>query len=633
MPNRTSLPNNTILQFGERRFRIQYEIGRGGNSVVYLAASGSSSETYIVKEYYPHNISGLYRENGTLKIDRLSKEEKTAFDNGLERFRQCAEQKAKLSLYSSNIKNLLPEYCECFPNGDTAYILTSDTIGSCYSEYRESNMTELLRCFLKLCRAINEFHKHNLLFLDIKPENVLLINDVTSEDGHSIKLFDFESVCSPDTLRKAPVPYDEKYSSPEQKELACGANCPVDRRSDIYSLGAVLYNRITGSFPGGSAKRGCFSISLRDIQSGLFIDLSVCKKLENVFCKTLNPSPIARYDNVESLIGDLTDILRSLDKQGMVHSSGLTSCGTHFIAQARQSDNIALLNLIKNNGVVLVYGMAGLGKTEFIRSFISSKNSEIDFGTKIYIASTGTSILNAVINDSNVVIEGFDRNLLQKSTDSVALSDEDYFKIKLSYIQRECDTLCKQGKRMIIVFDNAELFSSSKTGNENLHCLEMLRKAGCWCIIVSDSTDVAVNHIVSYRIAELEIEYLREIFTLYCEVPDDEYYLLDELIRRYKSHTLAVELLARGITNSYLTLPNVMDSIADKDSGIAVIGPFSSVEVGGRFEMGSISEILSKVFISAFSDSDNIFLLQLLSLSSDNGFSFKDFRTLADDRF
>lgn len=626
MNDRIPLKDKTVLTLKERSFRILCSLGCGGSSLVYLAESLPSMEKYVIKEYYPHDVKGLSRKESMMITNELSEKELAVFNAGMKRFGDCTRKKAEISDISPEIRNLLPESCELYRTNGTAYLLMSDSIGYCYSQYREESVGEVIRLFIKLCRAIKEFHRNGLLFIDIKPENVLLTRDATTDDGFGIKLFDFDTVCFTSDLKKQSLALDEKYASPELISLANGGSDPVDCRSDIYSLGVVLYKRLTDKFPGAAEKRGCFSVSPSNIIPGLDADMAVCKLLEKVFEHAMNPSPIPRYNDIDALISNLRAILESISQKGMVLSSSAVSCSTNYIRDARADSEYTLIDLLKTNGKALVYGMTGLGKTEFVRNFISSKlnDPEAVFGTRIYIVSTGNSIRNAVINDSNVEIEGFSRNILKRNTDSVMLSDEEYFRQKLSYIRRDCEKLSRQGKKMVIAFDNADLFSDPEIANENIRDLNELNRAGCWCIVITDSTNISTDHIPQCQIKELSLEYLRKIFTNICDIPEVEYPLLDRIIKRYNYHTLALVLFARGINNSYITLEDINDSIEDGNSGIAPIVPFNLVEVGDNFVNGSFSEIIRRVFSAAFSDDDSILIMQMLSMSSEKGFMYKD---------
>jgi len=120
-----------------------------------------------------------------------------------------------------------------------------------YCDEAELTPTERLELFILVCQAIQHAHQKGIIHRDIKPSNVL----VTLYDGKPVpKVIDFGIAKATDQRLTERTMFTEfgsivgtlEYMSPEQAEMSA---IGVDTRSDIYSLGVMLYELMTGSTP------------------------------------------------------------------------------------------------------------------------------------------------------------------------------------------------------------------------------------------------------------------------------------------------------------------------------------------------------------------------------------------------
>ena len=120
-----------------------------------------------------------------------------------------------------------------------------------YSDTKGLDVKQRVRLFVDVCRAVHHAHTKGILHRDLKPSNIL----VTEVDGKPVpKVIDFGiAKATQERLTDATIVTHERqflgtpqYMSPEQ---ATSGGADVDTRSDIYSLGAVLYELLTGTSP------------------------------------------------------------------------------------------------------------------------------------------------------------------------------------------------------------------------------------------------------------------------------------------------------------------------------------------------------------------------------------------------
>ena len=196
------------------------------------------------------------------------------------------------------------------------------------SKYSKRNMadsslpvlTDLLETFVKICDAISYAHSKNVLHLDLKPENIQIgkFGEVIVCDwglGKIIGDNDIEQdklLFNPDLLNNVTlagkIAGTPGYMAPEQ----INAKSTINKQTDIYSLGAMLYTILTGT----SAFTGDIEKVLKQTTCGDFISpterfskSNIPAGLNAVVVKAMALEPSNRYESVESLRNDVYNFL------------------------------------------------------------------------------------------------------------------------------------------------------------------------------------------------------------------------------------------------------------------------------------------------------------------------------------
>ena len=148
------------------------------------------------------------------------------------------------------------------------------------------NYLEVVPIAISVCQALAHCHNHDVIHKDIKPQNILLTND-----GQP-KLADFGLARPAETTTmRTSIGGTLTYMSPEQIDVRS-----VDGRSDIYSLGVVLYHMLTGNAPfTGDSDRQVLNAHVNDPVPPMDSSLGVPVRLEEIVRKALAKRPDDRF--------------------------------------------------------------------------------------------------------------------------------------------------------------------------------------------------------------------------------------------------------------------------------------------------------------------------------------------------
>jgi TolB-like protein/predicted Ser/Thr protein kinase/Flp pilus assembly protein TadD len=273
---KTARPAKTFADFSD--YELLEVIGRGGQGVVYRARQKSLNRTVALK------VIGLGH---------------WATDAHLKRFRREAEAAASIDHFG-----IVPIY-EVGERDGSCYFSMKLVEGGQLDEVVKREPMPIRRAvelIAKVARTVHYAHEHRILHRDIKPGNVLL--DAKGEphltDFGLARLVETESTVTR-TLEVLGTP---SYMAPEQ---AVGNNASISSVSDVYGLGAVLYQLLTSHppFAGGTTYETIRLLLDTEPRSPRLWNPKVDRDISTICLKCLEKDPKRRYSSALALAEDL----------------------------------------------------------------------------------------------------------------------------------------------------------------------------------------------------------------------------------------------------------------------------------------------------------------------------------------
>ncbi len=276
------------------RYEIIEALADGGMGSVYKAKHKFMNRTVAVKTLQPFMMA-----SGT----------------ALKRFQQEAQ-----AVSSMSHPNILTVYDFFISDEGQPYLVMDYLEGTNLESIRKSgepvDLVRALRIFVMTCSGLAHAHERNIIHRDIKPSNIML---TTGEDGQEIvKVIDFgiAKVMADDPeealnlTATGDVFGSPLYMSPEQ----CRAK-PLDARSDIYSLGCVIYATISGESPfKGMDPMECMFKQVHDNPQllGVACNCTLPPGLEEAVAKAIEKDPEKRFQTMREMGEALANVLMEL---------------------------------------------------------------------------------------------------------------------------------------------------------------------------------------------------------------------------------------------------------------------------------------------------------------------------------
>ena len=264
------------------RYELVEKIGGGGMAFVYKA------KCRLLNRYVAIKI---------LKPEFVNDEEL------VQRFQ--IEAQAAASLSHPNIVSIYDVGCE----GDVHYIVMEYVDGKTLKEYIEKKgileWKNALAIAIQICSAIEHAHKNKIIHRDIKPHNILL----TKTGVVKVTDFGIARATSSGTMTMAGKTIGSvHYFSPEQARGGF-----VDEKSDLYSLGIVMYEMLVGKVPFDA--QSPVAVALKHIQEDPEEPIAVNPNLpvgvNSIVMKAISKQQNSRYQSAQALLEDINKVLEN----------------------------------------------------------------------------------------------------------------------------------------------------------------------------------------------------------------------------------------------------------------------------------------------------------------------------------
>src|ERR1700736_2581878 len=278
-----------ILKAG--RYEIIGELGRGAMGVVYKATDPVIGRTVAVK-----TIKLSAEGTGLTRPELLTRFQTEARAAGL--------------LTHPNIVVVFDAGEEDGLYYSTMELVEGRSVQALLDDGHSFPLPRVLRIMEQACSALQFAHERNVVHRDIKPANLMLTGDDTVKvtDFGTAKILQFGT-----THQTAQVVGTPSYMSPEQVKGKA-----VDGRSDIFSLGVMLYEMVTGEkpFPGQNITTVIYKIVNEEPVPPKQVDPTIHPGISAAVIKALAKEPEARYQSCRELLEDLRNYRSTVNAGG-----------------------------------------------------------------------------------------------------------------------------------------------------------------------------------------------------------------------------------------------------------------------------------------------------------------------------
>ncbi len=529
MENR-NYPDNSIIRLYEEKdgkkqqhksFLLKSCIGTGASCVAYQAEDENGIPVKL-KQFRP---AGMKRDSAAYRLTE-------------ERFIQA---------YRQQVSMMQDEKTAAVTAG--LYGLYRDETGYCWTSVSamvgrtlekilpENSLPRNVEILHRIAESVKAYHEAGWLLLDIKPQNILVIDSLGM---HGINFFDFDSFVRVSELERAVregqtllLSSSESFSAPELLETNVNLK-EIGITADFYSVGALLFQSVFHRRPElfdclpGTAYD--FAESWNSGQELLTAEEKA--EITDILRHTVTISPFGRYETDDGLIKALENLLKLLERNTPRLSRFLPNAISSFTGRNKEIDAVA--DALRSSRTPLyLSGIGGIGKTQLALKTAEVLQDEFDFSFTTFKGSVRETVLSLPME--NLCTERKD-----ESGTPVRIPDEELYRTILNALHD------RSQERTVLILDNFDAPKEEDTlslrYDPDLADLESLP------IRILFTTRCRFENVRTLEIENLEEEAILALLSN--ALPGEQEETLLQLADAAGRHTLTLSILAGSIRES-----------------------------------------------------------------------------------
>lgn len=569
-----------VIKAVEREYKIIDIIGRGASCIAYSAERSENDlvTKCILKEYSPQNSENC--------------------EQGKQRFIDSGKRQNRIRQYSC-LNNQTPPVSNIFEADGTAYIDVSCYNGTTLDKLTEISLAEYMHICRTIANTVKYYHKMGFLCLDLKPENIFIMQNAPDDTiTQIVEFIDFDSIREIGSSSAQGISYTRAWAAPEQMNIYGGE---ITYAADIYTLGEIVFFHLFGRHSEDNEHRGFSKYPFDKCRKyEKYISRPEVRRLfTRLFRNTLRSSAKNRFPDMESVVKLIDEIVEELEKKEFIVPL-LPPVTPNFVGRDNELKEIS--KRLETNNVLFINGVGGIGKSAVVRKFIHESNDEYD--VMLYLEYDG-DIKHTITDDDQIHIS----TVRRYSGESI----EAYYDRKLNAVKNICS-----GKKALLVIDN---FTDRVTKELN----NILSMGYDTIVVTRNNLPKNSYPVMTVRAIENRDELHKLISAnLGRQISKEEKNAFDNIIDLTQGHTLVIELIARQTASGCISAVKALELI--KKEGFTHYSDDKIGNIKDGVEMyAPIDEIISELFKAGNMPKPHVTALKTLALLSVRGFEAKLF--------